>query len=253
MIERKVKLSVIVLTYNEEEILEQALKTAQFADEIIVVDSYSTDQTISIASRFTDKIYFNTFQDFSSQKNFALTKAKYDWVYMLDADEIISTNLQNEIIEAINSNRDDNVAYKVKYAQFFMNRFLKYGTGGNDKIIRLMNKNKVSHEGLAHEKLILNGNCGELENAVFHYTYRGFNHYINKIDKTAWLKAKELSEKQIKPNVFHFVFKPFYRFFHEYIIKLGFLDGIPGLICASINSYGVFSRYVKLLIIHKSK
>jgi hypothetical protein len=132
-----------------------------------------------------------------------------------------------------------------------MNRFLKYGTSGNDKIIRLMNKKHVTHEGLAHEKLILNGNCGELENVVFHYTYRGFIHYINKIDKTAWLKAKELKAKNVNPNAFHFVFKPFYRFFHEYIIKFGFLDGIPGLISASINSYGVFSRYVKLRILLK--
>lgn len=252
MVERQVKLSVIILTYNEEEILEQAIKTAQFADEIIVVDSYSTDKTIAIAERYTSNIYYNKFQDFSSQKNFALSKATHDWIYMLDADEIISENLQNEIIETIASNNGTTVAYRIKYAQFFMNRFLKYGTSGNDKIIRLMNKKYVTHEGLAHEKLILNGACGELNNVVFHYTYRGFVHYINKIDKTAWLKAKELHAKKVRPNAFHFVFKPFYRFFHEYFIKAGFLDGIPGLICASINSYGVFSRYVKLRIILKS-
>lgn len=252
MMQRQVKLSIIVLTYNEEEILEQALKTALFADEIIIVDSNSTDKSIEIAKKYTQNIFFNKFLDFSSQKNFALSKAKHDWVYMLDADEVLSENLQTEIIDTLNSNEGECIAYRIKYAQFFMNRFLKYGTSGNDKIIRLMNKNYVKHEGLAHEKLILDGKCGDLKNKVFHYTYRGFNHYINKIDKTAWFKARELQEKNTIPNLFHFIIKPFYRFFHEYVIKRGFLDGIPGLISASINSYGVFTRYVKLRILINS-
>ncbi len=249
MADNPMKLSIIILTHNEEEIVEQAIKTAQFADEIIVVDSYSTDKTVEIVSQYTDKIFYNQFKDFSSQKNFALTKVSHDWVYMLDADEVISENLQKEIRQAISHNPEDYVAFRIRYAQFFMNRFLKFGTNGNDKIIRLMNKNFVTHEGLAHEKLVINGKCGELRNVVFHYTYRGFLHYIAKIDKTAWLKAKEYKEKGVKPNFFHFVIKPAYRFVYEYFFRLGFLDGVPGLICSTINSYGVFTRYVKLLIL----
>lgn len=249
----KIKISVVILTYNEAEMVENAIRTAYFADEILVIDSFSNDNTVEIVSKYTSNIFYKKFEDFSSQKNFALTKASHDWIYMLDADEVISEKLQAEVLQTIQNTPQNIVAYKVKYAQFFMNRFFKYGTSGNDKIVRLMNKNYVEHIGLAHEKLILKGECGELKNIVYHYTYREFSHFIKKIDKTAWLKAKELNKKGVKPNFFHFIFKPFYRFFYQYILRLGFLDGVPGLASAVINSYGVYTRYVKLRMIHRNQ
>ena len=239
-------ISVIIPTYNEEECLYRALYSVKFADEIIIVDSFSTDRTVEIANQFNCKIVQRKFDNFSSQKNYALQFATKEWVLFLDADERITHNLQQEILAAINNGT--HVGYKLNFPHFFMNRFLDHHSSN---VTRLVVREHSYFEGSVHEKLIVNGSVGKLKNPVLHYTYKGLEHYIIKRDVYAWFQAEQLHAKGKKATYFHLIFRPFFRFFSSYILKRGFLDGIPGLAISGVNAYGVFSRYAKLMLIQK--
>jgi len=239
-------LSVIIPTYNEELYLRDALYSVRFADEIIVIDSFSTDNTVAIATDYGCKVVSRAFDNFSNQKNHALTFATGDWVLFVDGDERIPYLLKNEILEAMASGKHS--AYKLNFPHFYMNRFLYHHS---DNVTRLVEREGCRFEGSVHEKLIVNGTTGKLKNPVLHYTYKGLMHYISKKDSYAWFQAEQLLQKGKKVNYFHLAFKPFYRFFSSYILRRGFFDGIPGLTVASINAYGVFSRYVKLMLLQR--
>lgn len=240
-------LSVIIPTYNEEAYIERALKSVQFADEIILVDSFSSDETVDIANKYNCKILQRKFDNFSNQKNHALQFANCDWVLFVDADERIPFQLQVQIIDAMNSGKHN--GFKLKFPHFFMNRFLYHHY---NFVTRLVVRTECHFEGSVHEKLVVNGSIGKLDSPVLHYTYKGLQHYINKKDSYAWFQAEQLLNKGKKATYFHLAFKPFYRFFSSYILRGGFRDGIPGLAVAGINAYGVFSRYAKLILLQKS-
>ncbi|WP_452224168.1 glycosyltransferase family 2 protein [Lacinutrix chionoecetis] len=240
------KLSVIIPTYNEALYLEKALRSVRFADEIIVVDSMSTDSTVAIAEQYHCKVLSRKFDNFSNQKNHALKYATGQWVLFIDADERIPNPLQQEILEAIESG--EHAGYKLNFPHFYMNRFLYHHS---DNVTRLVIREKCHFEGSVHEKLIVDGSIGKLNNPVLHFTYKGLQHYISKKDNYAWFQAEQLLKKGKKATYFHLAFKPFYRFFNSYVLRGGFLDGIPGLTVATINAYGVFSRYVKLMLLQR--
>lgn len=239
-------LTVIIPTFNEENYIEDCLRSVAFADQIIVIDSFSTDGTLSIVKKYDCELIQRQFDNFSNQKNEAIKAAKSDWVLFVDADERVTEKLKIEIKKAINKPKHD--AYKIKFPHFYMNRFL-YHT--ENKVIRLVKNNAIHFEGEVHEKLMHPGSVGLLDNFMIHYTYKGLFHYIKKKDSYAWFQAKMAKDRNKKTSYLLLIFKPFYRFFHTYIIRKGFLDGIPGLAVATIDAYGVFSRYVKMLLIEK--
>lgn len=240
------KLSVIIPTFNEEAYLKNALRSVSFADEIIVIDSLSTDKTVEIAETFGCKVLHRKFDNFSNQKNHALQYATGKWVLFIDGDERITYKLKQEILQAIETGK--HAGYKLNFPHFYMNRFLYHHS---DNVTRLVLREKCRFEGSVHEKLIVDGSIGKLKNPVLHFTYKGLMHYISKKDSYAWFQAKQLLNKGKKATYFHLAFKPFYRFFSSYILRGGFRDGIPGMAVASINAYGVFSRYVKLILLQK--
>ena len=239
-------LSVILPTYNEEAYVEAALRSVQFADEIIVVDSFSTDKTVEMAQKYTPKVLQRAFDNFSNQKNFALEHATGDWVLFLDADERIPYPLQVEIKEAMQHGKHS--GYKLTFPHFFMNRFLYHH---NSSVLRLVKREGTQYKGLVHEKLQREGSIGKLRNPVLHFTYRGLEHYIQKRESYAWFQAEQLQKKGKKATLFLLFIKPFFRFFNSYFLKGGFKDGIPGLAISTINAYGVFSRYVKLMLLQR--
>jgi glycosyltransferase involved in cell wall biosynthesis len=239
-------LSVIIPTYNEIAYIEDAVKSVDFADEIIVIDSFSTDGTKEKAIALGCTVFERKFDNFSNQKNYVIPLAKGDWILFIDADERVTQKLKLEILEAIKSPIYS--AYKIKLPHFYMNRFLYHL---ENKIVRLVKNENIYFEGAVHERLIHSGKLGVLKNFMIHYTYKGLFQYINKKDSYAWFQAKMAIDKNKKPTFFLLVFKPFYRFFHTYIIKRGFLDGVPGLAVAVIDAYGVLSRYVKMMLLEK--
>jgi len=239
-------ISVIIPTFNEEAYIEAALRSVRFANEIIVVDSYSTDGTVAIAKQYASVVVQRVFDNFSHQKNFALEHATGDWILFLDADERITYPLQKEILTTVNDPK--HVGYKLTFPHFYMNRFL-YSQSSD--VLRLVKREGANFTGLVHEKLHCSGTVGKLKNPVLHFTYKGLDHYISKKESYAWFQAEQLHKKGKKVTLFQMFFRPFYRFFSAYILKGGFKDGIPGLSIAAINAYGVFSRYAKLILLQR--
>lgn len=239
-------LSVIIPTYNEIDYIEDAVKSVDFADQIIVIDSFSTDGTKEKALSLGCTVLERKFDNFSNQKNHAIAHAIGDWVLFIDGDERVTPKLKLEILAAIHHGKHS--GYKINFPHFYMNRFLYHKV---DRVVRLVKNKGIHFTGDVHEKLHVEGSVGQLKNFMIHYTYKGFFHLLQKKDSYAWFQANTSVKKGKKATYFHLFFKPLYRFFSFYILKRGFMDGVPGLALASVNAYGVFSRYAKMILIQK--
>lgn len=251
MIEKPI--SALLITYNEEQHIERFLKDADYADEIIIVDSNSTDKTVEIASKHPKvKIFKRAFKNFSDQKNFALAQAKNEWVTFFDADEEIPQKLKKEIIEKVNSNTD--ITVYIGYHDFyFKNKKIFYSGQQNVKAPRLFKKDSCKYrESLkVHEQLDFNGKSGKLKTKIKHHTLSDELKYLKKLNSYSYLRAEELYQKKLKPSFFHFYLKPAYRFINYYIIRLGILDGIEGYKISKLHAISIKNRYVYLNEIYK--
>ena len=249
----KFPVTAIIPTFNEAKNILEVIDNLNFADEIIVIDSYSTDATIELAKQKNVKIIQRKFDDFSSQKNFAIEQAGYDWIFVLDADERISPELRLEIIEKITNPQNCN-GFWIPRQNYFLGKRVKFSGWQNDKVLRLFNKNKCRYNGkLVHEKIACQGKTGNFKNAIIHYTYKSYEDYLKKIFLYSNLKALELYRKKVKPNLFLTFIKPLYRFLYHYVIMLGFLDGKTGWTIAKINAKGMRKRYLKLKELYKTE
>ena len=245
------KITAIIPTLNEEIHIEDAIKSVSFADEIIVIDSYSTDQTIALAKQYQVKIIQREFDDFSTQKNYAINLATHPWIYILDADERVTKEVEKEILEAVH-NPKDCVGFYVRRTYYFADKKIKYSGFQRDKVIRLFLKEFCKYNGKpVHEVIKANGKLGFFKNKIEHYSYRSFDHYISKLNRYAWLQAEELHKQGKQTNLYHFLIKPPARFFIHYVIRLGFLDGFAGFIIAKTQSYAVLTRFLKLRLLKK--
>ncbi len=239
------KITALAITYNEEENINRYVKSLSFADEIIIVDSYSTDATEKLANELNVKFIKNEFTDFSSQRNFAIEQASNDWILFFDLDEIVTPALETEIKQAV-ENKDGIVAYFVKRKFHFMGKHIRYGGWRTDKAVRVFNKKYCKYTGLVHEVISAKGRVCTLKEKVDHYSYRSFDNYNNKLNLYSKLQAENLYGRKVRPNAYHFLFRPFYRFCWQYFYRLGILDGKEGFILAYIHSFSVFKRYIQL-------
>lgn len=250
------KLTIIIPTFNEEDFIEGAIETASFADEIIVIDSYSTDKTSELVKKYNIVFIQHKFENFSNQRYFAAKHATNDMILFVDADERIPILLKEEILSVLKKDKI-NSGYEIFISVFFMGRRMKYGGFQNNWKLRLFNRKLCWYDEtlLVHEKIIVKeGKTGRLKHPIEHYTFRSWNHYIKKKQLYAELQSQELYKKDIKFNAFHFVIKPSYRFFYHYIFRGGIFDGFPGFARAFGNAFGVTTRYIKLwLIRHNMK
>ena len=245
------KLTAVVPTLNEAENIEQVIDNLRFADEILIIDSFSKDNTVELASQKNVRVIQRNFDDFSTQKNFALQQAKYDWIFILDADERISEGLQFEIIEKL-SQKHPYDGFWIPRKNYFLNKEVKYSGWQNDKVLRLFNKNTCRYNGkLVHEEIECMGKVGQLKSSINHHTYKNYDDYLKKIKNYSRLKALELYKKNIRPNFFYLYIKPAYRFAYHYLITFGFLDGKTGFTIAKINAIGMRERYRKLKELYK--
>lgn len=244
----KLPLSALIITYNEEKHIAEILQQLDFVDEIIVVDSFSTDKTIAIANSFKKvKTYQNTFIDYSSQRNFAIDCAKNPWILFLDADERLTNALKTEIITKVQKT-DTASAYLVYRTFMYENKKLHFSGWQTDKIFRLFKKDKARYttERLVHEKLTVDGTIGKLQHKLIHYSFTDYESYKDKMVSYGKLKAKEAYLKGIHPNFFHFYIRPVYKFFYQYIIRLGILDGKKGITICYLNALSVSVRFQEL-------
>lgn len=241
------KISALLITRNEERNIKQFLEEAWYADEILIIDSESTDRTAEIAKKHP-KVRFlvRKFDNFTAQKNFAIDQAKNEWVTFFDADERIPKALIFEMLDEIEKDEAD--AFFVYRRFFFMDKHVKYSGWQNDKVIRLFKKSKNRYgEGrLVHELIDSKGVVKHLQNRLDHYSYYSVEEYDRKLTQYSHLRAKELHVKGLKPNLFHFWIKPWYRFMHHYVMRLGVLDGNEGYVIAKLHAHSVFKRYLFL-------
>jgi glycosyltransferase involved in cell wall biosynthesis len=244
------KITAIIPTLNEEIHIEDAIKSVGFADEIIVIDSFSTDKTIELAEKHQVKIIKRKFDDFSSQKNFAIEQAKNDWIYILDADERVTPKVELEILEAV-KNPKDFVGFYVRRSFYFAGKKIKYSGWQRDKVVRLFLKKQCKYQGVVHETIKATGELGFFKNKIDHFGYRDYNHFISKIHQYGELKSKELYAKGRTVNAYHLIIKPPFRIFTHFILRKGFLDGYAGLVLSTTQGYAVLTRYIKLWLLNK--
>ena len=245
------KITAIAITLNEAHNIEAYLNSLWFANEVIIVDSFSKDETVSLASKHEKvTVYQRKFDNFSAQKNFAISKAKNDWVTFFDLDEEVTPKLAQEIVEL--AMKPKAIAYYVKRDFYFMGKRIKYSGLQNDYIVRFFNKNYCQYNAnLVHETLETDGETEKLNNSLPHHTYKSFDDYTAKMHKYSALQAKMLYKKGKKPNYYHFLFRPYYRFWNQFIFRLGILDGKEGFILAYVSAFSVFKRYINLWLLYR--
>ena len=240
-------ISVVVLTRNEEENIKNCLQSIKdLASEIILIDDYSTDETIKIARDLGAKVFLNKLDsDFSKQRNFGLKKAKNKWVMFLDADEMVSNKLAQEIKTVISNDKDIN-GYFFKRNDSFAGCFLRYGETANVRLLRLAKKNSGSWQRKVHETWDVKGQTKEFKNPLLHYPHSTVTDFLKEINFYSSLHAESLKKEGVKPSLFRLIFNPLGKFISNYIVKKGFLDGTPGLITSLMMSFHSFLSRGKL-------
>ncbi len=250
------KLTAIIPTGNEAHNIEAVIASVSFADEILIADSFSNDGTYEKALSLGAKVIRRKFNYSADHKNWAIPQAKHEWILLLDADERVTPKLKTEIIDFLKSNTHKHVAYWISRENNFMGKPVNYSGWKNDSVIRLFRRDDCRYKDiLVHEEIIVNtqGSIGKLKHKLYHNTYISFDKYIEKKNKYASWQAKDFDKKTGRLTPYHFIIKPFWRFFKHYILQGGFRDGVVGLTISYIQAYSVFTRYVKLWLLRRGR
>ena len=243
----KAKLSVCIVTYNEEENIRKCLESVTWAEEIIVVDSFSTDETVAICSEYTDRIFQRPWPGHIEQKNFAIEQATCLWVLCLDADEYLSPQATAEVIHEVSSSGNTFDGFILPRHSYYLGRWINHGGWYPDHKLRLFRRGKARWGGKnPHDKLILEGKSQYLKGDILHTVYRDLSDQLKTVDNFSGIVAREWLREGKQFNPFASLFHPPVKFLETYIFKLGFLDGYPGLIIALVSSFYCFLKYAKL-------
>ncbi len=250
-----IKISGVVITYNEEKNIERCLASMKgICDEILVVDSFSTDRTKEICEGLGVRFVENAWKGFLDQKNFAQDITEFDYVLQLDADEEVSDQLKASILSVKKNWQSDG---------YFFNRFtnycgkwIKHSGWYPDAKLRLYDRRKGNWQGLdPHPEVIMKQNVktSNLKGDLFHYSYTSYEDHINRSAKYAKQAALAMKQMGKNPSNLKLIFSPFYRFINDYLLRGGFRDGFEGLIICKTASYYTFLKYMYLKLIHKGK
>lgn len=243
-------ISVIILTKNEEQNIEKCIQSVKWCDEIIVVDDNSSDKTIEIAKKYKTTIYQRSLNNnFSSQRNFGISKSKNEWIFFVDADEMVSDALCYEISNAIQL-KDQNLknfnGFYIKRVDFMWGKKLKYGETGNVWRLRLAKKAAGQWEGKIHEEWKVRRLVGKLINPIFHFPHATIGEFLKEINFYTDIRANELRDKNTKVFFWSILLYPLGKFISNYIFKMGVMDGMHGLVFAIIMSFHSFLVRSKL-------
>lgn len=241
------KVTAIIPTFNEEKNIEKALKSVLWADEIIVVDAFSTDATVSLAQQYAHKVIQHPYESPAAQKNWIIPQASHAWIFLLDADEWSTPPLQEEVRQIL-KNGTEKTAFWIGRQNYFFGKKIRYSGWQSDAVIRLFRRDDCRYQDLhVHEEIETKGKVGRLQNKIHHNTYSHLQSILTKLDKYTTWGAYDRLNKTKKITLYHLMAKPFFRFFRHYIIKMGFLDGKEGLIISVISAYNVFLRSLKIM------
>ena len=239
-------LSVVIITRDAAGQLSACLQSTVFADETVVIDSGSEDGTVELAKDLGARVIHHDWQGFGQQKQFAVNQAKHDWVLCLDSDEQVSEELRASIETTLRM--PEYMAYKMARCNRFMGRYLRHGEGYPDWSLRLFHRGHASwSDDNVHEKVLTQTSVGELSGDLLHESEQGLSDYLDKQNRYTSLQALSLHQAGKKVGCGKLVLSPLARFVKFYLLRGGFLDGVPGLIHISVGCFNTFSKYAKLM------
>lgn len=237
--------SAVLITLNEEQNIEAAIRSVSWAREIVVVDAFSSDSTVEISRRLDARVFQREWNGYVDQKNFAVAQTKERWVLNLDADERVSPQLQNEILQLPEAGVK---GYRIPRRTLFLNQWIKHTSWSPDYQLRLFDKTNGCWEGgRLHEKVRVNGPTAQLTNPLLHYSYRSVSDFLRRLDRYSQLAAEDCYERGVRTKLHHLLLHPAAAFFKSYFLKRGFQDGLAGLSVSVLAGTSVFFRYLKLL------
>jgi glycosyltransferase involved in cell wall biosynthesis len=242
------KISVAIITFNEEDRLEATLESCrEIADEIVVVDSLSTDGTVEMARRYGAEVFSVPFQDYGTQKNAALDRTSHPWVLNLDADERVSDTLKSEIIKIKGNPDPDCDGFLINRQTHYLGRWIRHSGWYPDRKLRLFRKDRSRWQGRIHERLVVEGRTKILRGDIIHHTYRDMNDHLKRINRYSTLQAEDIVSAGKRGLYVRAILLPPVTFLRFYLWKSGWLDGFPGLVIALGSSWGTALKYLKAL------
>ncbi len=245
------KITAIIPTFNEESNIRAAIESVLWCDEIIVVDSFSTDKTVEIVRSFPQaKLLQHEYEHSAAQKNWTIPQATHPWIFLLDADERPTPELVEEI-KATVKNGTTHSAFWIYRRNHFMGKRINYSGWQSDKVIRLFKKDECRYQNKhVHAEIETKGSISILKEKLIHYTYKDVTSYLKKADRYTTWGAQDRFEKFQKTGrvigLPYLVFRPFGRFIRHYLWRLGILDGTHGFVVSALAAYNVFIRAVKI-------
>lgn len=247
------KLSAAIMTFNEERNLERTLKAlADICDEIVIVDSGSTDKTKEIAEKYEARFIYQPWLGYGKQRNAAIDNCSGKWILAVDADEELSPELKQKITEIINGNEDKKV-YEINRLSVCFGKKIKHGGWGTSYAVRLFLKTAGRfNDNTVHESFVTQEEIFKIKENIYHHSYLTLEDYFSKFNRYTTEGALEYYKKGKKASIGQVVFNPMYKFIRMYIIRLGFLDGIEGFLLASTSSMYSMAKYFKLREIYKN-
>ena len=241
------RLSVIITTFNEDVNIADCIESVKWADEILVVDSFSTDRTVEIAQRLPVRLLQREYYGSAAQKNWALDRVEHGWVLIVDADERVTDELAAEILVLLTRAPADVNGYYIRRENVFIDRVMRHSGWSTDKVIRLFRRDRGRYPNRrVHADLAIEGPTPDLEHPFLHYTFRSFDQYFDKfLNYAEWGAAQAFREGR-KVGLLEIAGRPLWRFFRTYVLQLGFLDGRHGLVLCTLQAFGVFLKYARL-------
>ena len=242
------KISASIIVFNEEENIAELCETIVWADEIVIVDSNSTDRTVEIAKKYTDKIFQHEFRGYQDKHEFADSMTTGDWIFWIDADERVTPELRNSIESLKAANESELPAgSQIARKTWYEGRWIKHSGWYPDFQMRLYRKADSYWDGVApHQTARVKGKIERLDGELLHYTKRDLSEHHRVIDSYATLAAEHLASDGVKSGISHIFFNPVAAFIRTYLLKQGFRDGVQGLMIAMFTAYGVFLKYAKV-------
>lgn len=238
-------LSVIVLTHNDESRIVDCLECLQFADELIVIDDESTDRTVDLVKQYTSKIFTKKLNNnFANQRNFALNHVHSDWVLFIDSDELVSERLREEIAKKMKDNTIH--GYFFKRYDFMWGKKIRHGEVGQVRLLRLGRAGYGKWKGAVHEVWKINGKKAEIDAPLIHVPHQNTGAFIDDIDNYSTLRANELLYNDASSTSLGIIVYPIAKFVQNYVLRMGYKDGIPGFIYAVLMSFHSFLVRAKL-------
>ena len=248
------RISACVITFNEEAHIEECLKSLEWCDELVVVDSHSTDKTRELAEGLGARVIERDWPGFGPQKEAAVAEARHDWVLCLDADERVTPELREEIERVHAAGFSGVIGYRIPRLSNYLGRWIRHGTWYPSRQLRLYHRAHGCWGGSApHEKVTLDGPTQNLNGDMLHYTYRSFTDHQQKIDSYTTTMAEGMFAKGKRASALDMLTHPLWRFFNFYILRRGFLEGWQGFLLACLTAHYARMKYAKLLILQRGE